>query len=145
MTPSTSLGTGPSTALGTGAGHALAAVAKARLAGVAGLNGVFDVRPWQAAHPYATVDAGAQTDWSHKTGAGREVRLVIAIHDKGERPERLHGLIAAAEGAMDGLEGLAGGWRIVSLVFLRGRIVADGRDGWIGTIDYRARMLAAGG
>ena len=134
----------PSTSLGTGAGGALAAAAKARLAGVAGLNGVFDVRPWQAAHPYAIVDAGVEIDWSHKTGAGREVRLAIAIHDKGERPERLRRLIAAAEGAMDGLAGPAEGWRIVSLAFLRGRVVADGRDGWIGAIDYRARMLAAG-
>ncbi len=127
------------------AGGALAAAAKARLAGVAGLTGVFDARPWQAAHPYATVDAGAEIDWSHKTGAGREVRLVIAIRDKGERPERLRRLIAAAEGAMDGLAGAAEGWRIVSLVFLRGRVVADGRDGWIGTIDYRARMLETEG
>lgn len=127
------------------AGEMLAAAARARLADVAGLTGVFDLRPWQAAHPYATVDAGAEIDWSHKTGAGREIRLAIAIHDKGERPERLRRLIAAAEGAMAGLAVPGEGWRIVSLAFLRGRVVADGREGWIGTIDYRARMLETGG
>jgi hypothetical protein len=127
------------------AGEALVNAAAARLAGVAELTGVFDARPWQAAHPYATVDAGAETDWSHKTGAGREVRLAITIRDKGERPERPRRLIAAAENAMAGLAGEAGGWRIVSLVFLRSRIVADGRDGWIGAIDYRVRMLATEG
>ncbi|MBX3562461.1 MAG: DUF3168 domain-containing protein [Sphingomonas sp.] len=127
------------------AGEALAKAATAKLAGIAGLSGIFDARPWQAAHPYATVDAGAEADWSHKTGAGREVRLAIAIRDKGERPERLRRLIAAAEAAMAGPDMATGGWRIVSLAFLRMRIVPDGRDGWIGTIDYRARMLAIEG
>lgn len=135
----------PSASLGASAGAALAAVAKSRLAGIAGLSGVFDVRPWQAAHPYATVDTGAETDWSHKTGQGREIRLAIAIHDKGERPERLRRLIAAAERAMAAPAGEAEGWRIVNLAFLRGRIVPDGRDGWVGTIDYRARMLVIEG
>ncbi len=126
----------------TGAGEALAIAAKMRLADVTALTGIFDMRPWQAAHPYATVDAGAETDWSHKTGKGREVRLAIAIRDKSERPERLRRIVAAAEQAMASLPGEADGWRIVSLAFLRGRIVPDGRDGWIGTIDYRGRMLA---
>lgn len=136
--------TTPSTSLGAGASGMLIAAARARLAGIAGLSGVFDARPWQAAHPYATVDAGAETDWSHKTGTGRDIRLAITIRDKGERPERLRGLIAAAETAMAGLPAQASDWRIVSLAFLRSRIAADGRDGWIGTIDYRARLLAAG-
>ncbi len=133
----------PSAALVTGAGAALAAAAKARLAGIAELSGAFEVRPWQAAHPYATVDTGAETDWSHKTGRGREVRLAIAIRDRGERPDRLRRLIAAAEGAMAAPLQETEGWRTVSLAFLRGRIVPDGRDGWIGTIDYRVRMLSA--
>lgn len=125
-----------------GAGAALAAAAKARLAGMAELRGVFEARPWQAAFPHATVDTGAEIDWSHKSGAGREVRLAITIRDKGERTERLRALIAAAEYALSGLAGQADGWRVVSLIFLRSRIVEDGREGWAGTIDYRARMLA---
>lgn len=127
------------------AGAMLAQAARTRLSQVRELTGIFDARPWQAAHPFATVDADAETDWSHKSGQGREVRLAIAIHDAGERPDRLRRLIAAAQEAMAAVETPPGGWRIVSLAFLRSRIVANGREAWIGRIDYRARLLAPDG
>ncbi len=123
----------------------LAGATKARLSEIAGLAGIFDVRPWQASHPFAIIDADAETDWSHKSGQGREIRLSIAIHDNGERPDRLRRLIAAAQAEMAAIETEPGDWRIVSFAFLRSRIAANGRNGWIGRIDYRVRMLAPPG
>lgn len=125
-----------------GAGEALTAAATVRLATIASLSGVHEAAPIQAAFPYATVEAGPEADWGHKTGIGREVRLVVTIRDKGERPERLRKLMSAGETAMTELEPLAD-WTVVSLIFLRSRIVAEGKGGWAGVLDYRARMLAA--
>lgn len=50
--------------------------------------------------------------------------------------------MGAAEAALAGLEP-GEGWTVVTLVFLRSRIVAEGKGGWAGVLDYRARMLAA--
>lgn len=125
-----------------GAGEALVAAALARLNAISALTGTYASSPLQAALPFATVDAGQETDWSHKTGAGREVRLSILLQDKGERQDRLRALMGEAEARVNGLAPEAGGWRIVSLVFLRSRIVGGAREGWTGMIDYRARMFA---
>jgi len=123
------------------ASEALVAAAMVALGDVAELNGVYDGPPIQAASPYALVDAGPESDWSHKSGTGRELRLAVTIRDQGERPARLRALMRAAEDAIAGLDGEIDGWRLVTLVFLRGRMLREPGAAWAGAIDYRARML----
>lgn len=124
------------------AGEALAERALAALEAVAGLNGRYAGEPLRAAMPYAIVEAGAESDWSHKSGAGREVRLTVSIRDGGETPARLRRLAADSDGVVTALGGASGGWRIVSLQFARSRIVPEGDRQWLASLDYRARMLA---
>jgi hypothetical protein len=123
------------------ASAALIAAAQEALHGVAGLSGVHEAAPLQAAIPSATVAAGLETDWSHKSGAGRELRLSVMLRDEGESPSRLRALAGAAEAALQGLE-TDGGWRLVTLVFVRSIFAAQTPGKWTATIDYRARMLA---
>lgn len=123
------------------ASEALVAAATAALGEVAGLNGAYDGPPIQAAFPYALVDAGPESDWSHKSGTGRELRLAVTIRDQGERPARLRVLMRAAEDAIGALDGDVEGWRLVTLVFLRSRMLRESGAAWAGAIDYRARML----
>ncbi len=125
----------------SGAGEALATAAAAALGGVAGLNGVYDGPPLQAAFPYALVEAGPESDWSHKSGEGRELRLAVTIRDKGERPARLRALMAIAEAALGGIPVELGGWRLVNLVFLRSRMLRSNDAAWSGVAEFRARML----
>ena len=66
----------------------------------------------------------------------------MTLRDAGEPPERLRRLMGEAEAAMAGLGGAVGAWRIVTLAFLRSRLVPDAQRRWTGVIDYRARMLA---
>ena len=124
------------------AGEKLAGAALAALAVVEELSGLYPGPPLHAAFPYATIEAGLETDWSHKSGAGREVRLTVTLRDSGEPPDRLRRLMGETEAALAGLGGAAGGWRIVTLTFLRSRLVPDSERRWAGVIDYRARMLA---
>lgn len=125
----------------TSAGEALIAAVTAALGEVAGLNGVYDGPPLQAAFPYAVVDAGPESDWSHKSGEGRELRLAVTIRDQGERPARLRALIRAAEAAIGGIERDLDGWRLVTLVFLRSRMLRETGAAWAAAIEFRARML----
>ena len=123
------------------AGLALLQAASAALSEVAGLAGVHDGRPVQAAHPYATIGTGVERDWSHKGGAGRELTLVTMLRDKGERSARIRALAGAAEAAIEALAGEMGGWRLVSLVFARGQVRAEPNGEWSAVSEYRARML----
>jgi len=127
----------------SGAGDILCAASAAALAQVQGLNRVSDGPPMRAAFPYATVEAGPETDWSHKSGRGRELRLRLTIRDGGERPARLRALAQAAEAAIEGIDGALDGWRVVTPVFLRAQILREPGGGWAAAIDYRARMLKA--
>lgn len=124
------------------AGAALAEAALAALASVDGLAGRHEARPLQAAFPYATVETGLESDWSHKSGAGREVRLTVVVRDAGERPERLRRLIQESESALAAIDGSMAGWRMISFVFLRSRLLPEAERRWAGVLDYRARLLA---
>ena len=123
------------------AGAALQAAALAALAAVEGL-GRYELAPVQAALPYATIETGPESDWGHKSGAGRELRLAATLRDAGERPERLRRLMAAVEVALAGLERDLPGWRLVTMMFVRSRLVRERSGQWAGVVEFRARMLA---
>ena len=127
----------------SGAGAALAEAVLEALRELEGLNGAYDGPPLTAAFPYATVETGPESDWSHKSGAGREARLSILVRDKGERPLRLRGIMAEVETAADGIGPDLAGWRLVNLVFLRGSMLREAPAAWTAAIEYRARLLKA--
>ncbi|HEX8623266.1 MAG TPA: DUF3168 domain-containing protein [Allosphingosinicella sp.] len=127
----------------SGAGAGLQAAAIEALEALE-LGAIYPGPPLQAAYPYAVVECGPETDWGHKSGRGRELRLAVTLRDLGERPDRAQAFAAVAEAAIEaGLE--VEGWYLVTLVMVRRRTVAEGRGGkagWAVAIDYRARMMA---
>lgn len=115
----------------------------AALRGAPGLAdaALFDAPPARAALPHGVVGEPLLADWSTKDMAGREGRVAVTLRDGGERPVRLRELAGAAEAAVLAMpRALGGGWRIVSLAFVRGRIVRE-RQGWAATSEFRIRML----
>lgn len=123
------------------AGQALTEAALVALGDLDGLNGSYDGPPLTAAFPYASVETGPESDWSHKSGEGRELRLSILVRDKGERPARLRRLAASVEDALTGLAPDLAGWRLVNLIFLRGSMLRETGAAWTAAIEYRARLL----
>jgi hypothetical protein len=127
----------------SGAGGALRAAAVEALEALE-LGGVYPGPPLQAAFPHAVVECGPESDWGHKSGPGRELRLAVTLRDSGERPERAEAFADVAEAAVEaGLD--VEGWRVVTLALVRRRTVAEGRGGkagWAVALDWRARMLA---
>lgn len=113
--------------------------AHAPLAGA--LNGIYARRPERAAPPFALLGETLVRDWSTKTEAGRELRLTVSIFDYRETASRLGALMAEAEVAVETMPRELSGWRIVSLVFLNGRILRE-REPWQAALEYRARVLA---
>jgi len=121
------------------AGGALQSAIAAALGAVEGLTGVFDGPPARAAYPYATIDATTESDWGHKTGAGRQVLVAITVWD--DQPVRLHALADVVETAVES-PGAVAGWQLVTMALTRRRIVRDVAGPWAAAVDFRARMLA---
>ena len=121
------------------AGGALQSAIAVALGGVEGLTGVFDGPPARAAYPYVALDATTETDWSHKSGTGREVMVAITIWD--DEPVRLHGLADSVEAAVEA-PGPVVGWQLVTMQLVRRRVVRDVAGPWAAAVDFRARMLA---
>lgn len=121
------------------AGGALQAAVAESLGSDLRLSGVFDGPPARAAFPYVVVDGGTELDWSHKSGRGREVLLAVTLWD--EQPARLQEMVDDIETAVASVNEV-GAWDLVSLVFLRRRIVRDVAGPWAAAIDFRARLLS---
>lgn len=101
---------------------------------------VFDAPPVRGGLPYAVVDEPVLSDWSTKTFAGREGRVLLTLFDGGERPVRLRALLAAAEEGLEALPpDLGEGWRVVRLALVRSRVLRVG-DRWRGTSEFLVRM-----
>jgi hypothetical protein len=121
------------------AGGALQAALAGALAGEARLTGIYDGPPARAAFPYAAIDAGSESDWSHKSGEGREVMVAITLWD--EQPARLAEVADRVEALASGVGGVAG-WSLVSMRLVRRRTVRDVAGPWAAVVDFRGRMLA---
>jgi hypothetical protein len=122
------------------AGGALQSAIAVALSNVEGLGGVFDGPPARAGFPYAALEATNESDWSHKSGEGREVLVAITVWD--DQPVRLHGLADEVEARMQSLS-LVDGWQLVTMRLVRRRVVRDVAGPWAAAVDFRARMLAA--
>ena len=120
------------------AGAALQQAIADRLGAISELSGVFDGPPARATFPYVAIDAGVESDWSHKSGEGREVLVATTLWD--EQPARVHPLADAIEVAVLGTVAVAG-WQLVSLRLVRRRIVRDVAGPWAAVVDFRARLL----
>ena len=121
------------------AGAALQAAIVSALQYVDGLAGVYDGPPARAGYPYAVLDAATESDWSHKSGEGRELLVAMTIWD--DQPARLHGLADAAEGLVRDVAS-TGDWQVVTMRLLRRRLVRDVAGPWAAVLDFRARLLA---
>lgn len=107
----------------------------------ASLTGIYDGPPARPAFPYVVIASSAATDWSHKTGTGREVSFGLALYVGEGDAALLHDLSAAAEVALAQPLTNQPGWTIVNFNFQRTRMtrVADGP--WSALLDYRARLI----
>jgi len=123
----------------TAARAALVAGIVERLDGVLDGCAVFDAPPVRGGLPYAEVGEPVLADWSGTGWTGRDGRVSVALHDGGERPVRLRGLVGAVEElaapAVDG-------WRVVRWLLVRSRMARSG-ERWSASVEFQVRMVRA--
>jgi hypothetical protein len=122
------------------AGASLQAALASGIGALGELTGVFDGPPARAAYPYAAIDASTESDWSHKSGGGREVLVAVTVWD--DQPARLQALADSVEAQVLATSS-TDPWQLVSLNLIRRRTIRDVAGPWATAIDFRARLLAA--
>ncbi len=106
------------------------------------LNAVVEEAPSRAALPWLALSASASADWSVKDRPGREVRVALELHCRGDRPDSAAVLVRAIEARIAAMVPEQPDFRLISATFLRAR--AEQRAGTTRAIliEYRFRLLA---
>ena len=108
----------------------------------AALNAVTEEVPTRTTAPWLGIAASASTDWSTKDRKGREVRLALELHTRGEEPGETGTLTGLIEDRIAALPSAQTGLRIVSTTFLRARVEQRARAERAVLLEYRFRLLA---
>ena len=106
------------------------------------LNAVVEEVPTRSALPWLAIAASASADWSAKDRMGREVRIALELHCRGDAPGSAASLTAAIEARIMALPPAQTGFRVVSTLFLRARAEQRAANTRAILIEYRFRLLA---
>lgn len=110
------------------------------------LNMVAEEAPLRASPPWLGIAASASADWSTKDRAGREIRLALELHTRGDDAAADGALVAAIDRRVEDLPPVQAAatpaFIVVSTRFLRARAErrADNRRSVLA--EYRFRCLA---
>lgn len=108
----------------------------------ASLNAVTEEAPSRTALPWLAIAASASVDWSTKTQAGREVRIALELHCRGDTPAAAAELVAAIEARIATFPRAQPGFDVASRRFLRARAEQRGESRHAILIEYAFRLLA---
>lgn len=109
---------------------------------LAALNAVTEEAPSRASLPWLAIAASASTDWSCKTAMGREVRVALELHCRGDMPDAASDLVAAIEARIAALPQGQAGFAVITTQFLRARAEQRGESRRAILLEYRFRLLA---
>ena len=106
------------------------------------LNAVTEEVPSRTSPPWLAIAASASTDWSCKSNPGREVRIAVELHCRGDRPDTAAGIVAAVESRIASLPSAQNGYSVVTAQFTRARAEQRGANARAILLEYRFRLLA---
>jgi hypothetical protein len=107
------------------------------------LNAITEEAPSRTSLPWLAIAASASTDWSCKTRPGREVRVALELHCRGDRPDAASDLVSAIEQRTEQLPSEQEGFSIATIQFLRARAEQRGESTRAILLEYRFRLLEA--
>lgn len=107
------------------------------------LNALVEEAPSRTALPWLAIAASAGADWGTKDCPGREIRLALELHCRGDQPAAAAELAAAIEDRIAAMPYEQDGFSLVSLAFLRSRAEQRAGNTRAVLLEYRFRLLAA--
>ena len=106
------------------------------------LSAITEEAPSRTSLPWLAVASSASIDWSCKSNPGREVRIALELHCRGDRPDTAAALVTAIEQRIASLPRTQNGFMVVGAQFLRARAVQRGSNTRAILLEYRFRLLA---
>lgn len=106
------------------------------------LNAIVEEAPSRTALPWLAVAASASADWSCKDRTGREVRIALELHCRGDRTDSAAMLVRALEMRIAALPPAQVGYRVITTQFLRARAEQRAANTRAVLLEYRFRVLA---
>jgi len=106
------------------------------------LNAVSEEAPAKAALPWLAIATSASIDASTKDRDGREVRIALELHCRGDRPDTAAELVSAIENRIASLPAQQDGYRIVFANFIRARSQQRAANVRSILTEYRFRLFA---
>jgi len=105
------------------------------------LNAVTEEAPSRTSLPWLAIAASASADWSCKTHPGREVRIALELHCRGDTPGAAAALAAAIEARVEAFPREQTGFDAITVQFLRSRAEQRGESERAILLEYRFRLL----
>jgi hypothetical protein len=105
------------------------------------LNAVTEEAPARASPPWLGIAASASTDWSTKDRRGRELRVALELHLRGEEASEAAAIVAQMEDRVESLPRDHGEFVLASTTFLRARAEQRPRNERAVLLEYRFRLL----
>ena len=106
------------------------------------LNSITEEAPSRTSLPWLAIAASASADWSCKSHMGRELRVALELHCRGDTPEAAAALTETIGLRIEALPPVQPGYRIVSRQFLRARTEQRTESARAILIEYRFLLLA---
>lgn len=106
------------------------------------LNAVVEEAPSRTSLPWLAIAASASADWSVKDTPGREVRVALELHCRGNEPASAAGLVSAIEARIETLPRQQTVFHVATILFLRARAEQSGESRRVILLEYRFRLLA---
>lgn len=106
------------------------------------LNIVTEETPVRAHAPWLGIAASQSADWSMKDRKGREVRIALELHCRGDDPATAASLMGMIESRIEALPASQSGLVIVNVLFMRSRAEQRANNTRAILIEYRFRILA---
>lgn len=107
------------------------------------LNAIVEEAPLRTSAPWLGLVASASTDWSMKDRQGRDVRLALELHLRGDAPDLAADLTGALESRIEALPANQAGFTVINTLFLRARAEQRPKNQRAVLLEYRFRLLKA--
>ena len=106
------------------------------------LNAIVEEVPSRTSLPWLAIAASASADWSCKSNPGREVRIALELHCRGDQAASAADLTTCIEHCIEQFPRDQELFRVVTIQFLRARAEQRGESLRAILLEYRFRLLA---
>jgi hypothetical protein len=109
---------------------------------LAAINSFAEEAPSRASFPWLGIVASASADWSVKDAAGREVRIAVELHMRGDDPATGEALVREVEARVLAMPRMQEDFYIATVTFLRSRVEQRANNVRAVLLEFRFRLLA---